>query len=88
VTTRPVPRRHWLSYGTDPLPSGAEALDEPCSAFPSWFMRIECDRCGKVLMVNEAHMKRGATAVAAGRGRRSCSPALRAPAAGPFGRSS
>jgi hypothetical protein len=60
VTARPVPRRHWLSYGTDPLPSGAEALDEPFSAFPSWFLRIECDRCGKVQMVNEAHMRRGA----------------------------
>ena len=53
-------RRHWFSYGTDPLPTGPEALDEPFSAFPSWFLRIECDRCGKVQMVNEAHMKRGA----------------------------
>jgi len=55
-----MPRRHWLSYGTDPLPTGAEALDEPFSAFPSWFLRIECDRCGKVQMVNETYMKRGA----------------------------
>jgi hypothetical protein len=37
-----------------------EALDEPFTAFPSWFLRIECDRCGKVQMVNEVHMKRGA----------------------------
>jgi hypothetical protein len=35
------------------LPSGAEALDQPFSAFPSWFLRITCDRCGKVRMVNE-----------------------------------
>ena len=60
MTTRRAPRRHWFSYGTDPLPAGTEALDEPFSAFPSWFLRIECDRCGKVQMVNEAHMKRGA----------------------------
>jgi ribosomal protein S27E len=40
------------------LPAGAEALDEPFSAFPSWFLRIECDRCGKVQMVNEAPQKR------------------------------
>ena len=40
------PSRHWRSYGTDPLPSGGEALDEPFSAFPSWFLRVECDRCG------------------------------------------
>ena len=60
MTTRSAPRRHWFSYGTDPLPTGSEALDEPFSAFPSWFLRIECDRCGKVQMVNEVHMKRGA----------------------------
>ena len=53
-----TPGRHWRSYGTDPLPTGAEALDEPLSAFPSWFMRITCDRCGKDRMLNEAHMKR------------------------------
>jgi hypothetical protein len=50
-----TPRRHWRSYGTDPLPSGAEALDEPLAAFPSWFMRITCDRCGKDRMLNETH---------------------------------
>jgi hypothetical protein len=60
MAPRPIPRRHWFSYGTDPLPTGAEALDEPFSAFPSWFLRIECDRCGKVQMVNEAHIKWGA----------------------------
>jgi len=26
-----------------------EALDEPFSAFPSWYLRITCDRCGKDL---------------------------------------
>jgi hypothetical protein len=43
-----VPRRHWRSYGTEALSSGVEALDEPLAAFPSWFLRIEYDRCGKV----------------------------------------
>ena len=52
-----VPRRHWRSYGNDPLPTAQEALDEPLRAFPSWFLRIECDRCGKVQMVNEAHAR-------------------------------
>ena len=33
-------RRHWRSGGTAPLPSGAEAMGEPFSAFPSWFLRI------------------------------------------------
>jgi hypothetical protein len=61
MPARPVPKRHWRSYGNDPLPSGNEALDEPFSAFPSWFLRIECDRCGKVRMINEVHLKRGAT---------------------------
>jgi hypothetical protein len=40
-----------------PLPTAAEALDEPFAAFPSWFLRIECDRCGKVTVLNEAHTK-------------------------------
>jgi hypothetical protein len=34
-----------------------EALAAPLSAFPSWFLRIECDRCGKVQMVNEAYAR-------------------------------
>jgi hypothetical protein len=55
MTPRPIPARHWRSYGTDPLPTGAEALDEPFSAFPSWFLRITCDRRGKDRMVNESH---------------------------------
>jgi hypothetical protein len=52
---RPPPGRHWRSYGTEPLPTPAEALAEPFSAFPSWFLRIECERCYKVTMLNEAH---------------------------------
>ena len=39
----------------DPLPTGAEALDEPFAAFPSWFLRITCERCGQERMFNEAH---------------------------------
>jgi hypothetical protein len=35
---RPPPKRHWRSYGTDALPMPAEALAEPLSAFPSWFV--------------------------------------------------
>jgi hypothetical protein len=52
---RPVPKRHWRSAGDAPLPTGAEALDEPFAAFPSWFMPIACDRCGKDRMLNEGH---------------------------------
>ena len=59
MTARPIPRRHWRSYGTDPLPTGSEALDEPFRAFPAWFMRITCDRCGKDRMLNEAHTPQG-----------------------------
>ena len=57
MTTRTPPRRHWRSYGADPLPSGPEALAEPLRAFPLWFLRIECecDRCGKDRMLNEVH---------------------------------
>jgi hypothetical protein len=56
MTARPVPLRHWRSYGDAPLPSGPEALDEPLAAFPSWYLRIVCDRCGKEHMVKEVHM--------------------------------
>jgi hypothetical protein len=55
MTARPIPVRHWRTYGDYPLPTGAEALDEPFNAFPSWFLRIECDRCGKVQMISEVH---------------------------------
>jgi hypothetical protein len=40
------PHRHWRNYGDEPLPSGTEALNEPFSAFQSWFLRVTCDRCG------------------------------------------
>jgi hypothetical protein len=58
MTRAPIPVRHWRTYGDFPLPTGAEALDEPFAAFPSWFLRIECDRCGKVQMVNQVHYAR------------------------------
>jgi hypothetical protein len=50
------PRRHWRTYDAEPQPPAGEALAEPLLAFPSWFLRIECDRCGKVRMVNKAHV--------------------------------
>ena len=50
--SRAPPQRHWRSYGNDPLPTGAEALDEPFAAFPSWFMRVACEL---ERMFNEAH---------------------------------
>jgi hypothetical protein len=55
MTTRPIPQRHWRSYGSDPLPTPAEALAEPFAAFPSWFLRIICDRCGQLRMFSETH---------------------------------
>jgi hypothetical protein len=55
VAYRSPPSRHWQSYGNAPLPSPAEALDQQFAAFPSWFLRITCDRCGKVVMINESH---------------------------------
>ena len=58
-------------------------MDEPFRAFPSWFMRITCDRCGKDRMLSETHAPRSdlpiseiikrmpTTAAAAGQGRSS-----------------
>jgi hypothetical protein len=48
------PRHHWRSYTDGPLPMPLEALNESFRAFPSWFLRIECGRCGKVRWLNEA----------------------------------
>ena len=59
MTSRPVPRRHWRSYGDHPLPTGEQALDEPLRAFPSWFLRIVCERYGKDRMIAETHMPEG-----------------------------
>ena len=47
MTVRSIPRRHWRSYGDEPLPTGREALDEPLGAFPSWVLRAVCDRCSQ-----------------------------------------
>jgi hypothetical protein len=53
------PPRHWRSYSDEPLPTPTNALAEPFAAFPSWFLRIKCDRCGKLRTVNEAHVTAG-----------------------------
>jgi hypothetical protein len=53
---RSPPERHWRSYGTEPLPTAADALQQPLRAFPSWFLRIECERCFKEAMLSEAAM--------------------------------
>jgi hypothetical protein len=50
-------RRRWLSYGDDPLPTPAKALAAPLSAFPSWFLRMECERCGQERFVNQVHQR-------------------------------
>jgi hypothetical protein len=33
--------------------------DEPFPAFPSWLMRITCDRCGNDRMLSETHAAQG-----------------------------
>jgi hypothetical protein len=48
--------RQWRSYGTESLPTPQEAMQQPMRAFPSWFLRIECDRCFKDSMLSEAAM--------------------------------
>jgi hypothetical protein len=54
-----IPARHWRSYGSDPLPTGEQALDEPLNAFPSWFLpgRVRSLRPGADRQ--PAHMPRG-----------------------------
>jgi hypothetical protein len=50
---------HAAANGTDLLPAGAETLNEPFRAFPSWFLRLTCDRCGKERMFSETHAAHG-----------------------------
>jgi hypothetical protein len=57
VIRRGPPERHWLRDATEPLPAPQEALQEPMRAFPSWFLKITCDRCGNDRMLDEAHMR-------------------------------
>ena len=86
-------KRHWRSYGDDPLPTGAEALDEPLNAFPSLFLRIVCERCGEDLMFSETNSVRDNMLIrdilermrhdgCGGQGRWSCSPASKRRAVG------
>ena len=48
------PRHVWRPYGDDTLPSPEEALAQPFRAFPSWFLKVTCKRCGRERVVNEA----------------------------------
>jgi hypothetical protein len=57
------PQRHWRSYGTDPLPTPADALDQPLRVFPSWFLRVECERCGAMRMISETHTPQNALTI-------------------------
>src|SRR5690348_14097149 len=50
------PHRYWRSYDDDPLPTPAEAMAAPLSAFPSWLLRMECERCGRERYANEVHL--------------------------------
>jgi hypothetical protein len=38
-------------------------MGEPFAAFPSWFMRIECDRCGRERVVSKAHTPQGVRSI-------------------------
>jgi hypothetical protein len=59
MTARPTPKRHWRSYGHDKLPTGEQALDETLRAFPSWFLRMVCDLCGKERLISETYLVHG-----------------------------
>ncbi len=48
MTDREPERMIWRTYTDDPLPTPTEALSKSLRSFPSWFLRVQCDRCGKV----------------------------------------
>ena len=37
----------YRSWGEDPLPSRDVALASPLRAFKSWYLRMECGKCGR-----------------------------------------
>jgi hypothetical protein len=49
-----LPRR-WRIDSDEPLPAARQALDAPFGAFPSWLMKVTCDRCGEERVFAEAH---------------------------------
>ena len=97
---RIVPPRQWRIDSDEPLPTGRQALDQPFSAFPSWLMKVTCDRCGQERIFAEAHAARQRDMLirdilakmrhdgcGGGQGRWSCSPASKASAAAQCARS-
>lgn len=56
----PLRPRYWRNRGNDPLPSAWEALVAPLSAFPSWLIRIECERCGGDQLTDQSQLPLGA----------------------------
>ena len=59
IDAAPCPQTTPRGYGNDPLPTGEQALDETLRAFPSWFLRIVCDRCGKERLICETYLVHG-----------------------------
>jgi hypothetical protein len=50
-------RRVWLSYKQDwPDPTPSEALLARVRDFPSWYLRIECAKCGRERYLADTHL--------------------------------
>ena len=46
----------YRSWGNDPLPSRDVALASPLRAFKSWYLRMECGKCGRERWLAETHL--------------------------------
>jgi len=57
----PHTRPPLANYGTDPPFPAVEVLAEPFDAFPSWFLRVECDRCGEASNAARPLRRKGKT---------------------------
>ena len=50
----------WLCYKQDwPDPTPAEALLARVRDFPSWYLRMECEKCGRERHLSETHLSLG-----------------------------
>ena len=56
VTRTPLPARHWPPTATTTRCRLApRPWMNPFAAFPSWFLRVTCERCGHERMFSEVH---------------------------------
>jgi hypothetical protein len=55
MPARKPPVRHWRSNGDQPLPTARKPWSNRSPRFRAGYLRVTCDRCNKVRVLNEVH---------------------------------